>query len=47
MQGYPGEYKKNLKIQNIDKINLSEKDFIFHAGTKIVNNVLRSNGGRF
>ena len=45
-KGYPGEYKKNLKIQNIDKINLSEKDFIFHAGTKIVNNVLRSNGGR-
>ncbi len=45
-KGYPGAYKKNLKIQNIDKINLSEKDFIFHAGTKIVNNVLRSNGGR-
>ena len=45
-KGYPGEYKKNLKIQNIGKINLSEKDFIFHAGTKIVNNVLRSNGGR-
>ena len=38
--------QQNLKIQNIDKINLSEKDFIFHAGTKIVNNVLRSNGGR-
>ena len=46
-KGYPGEYKKNLKIQNIDKINLSEKDFIFHAGTKIVNNVLRSNEVEF
>lgn len=38
--------KKNLKIKNINKINLSDRDFIFHAGTKIVNNILRSNGGR-
>jgi len=45
-KGYPGVYKKNLKIQNINKINLSDRDFIFHAGTKIVNNILRSNGGR-
>jgi phosphoribosylamine--glycine ligase len=45
-KGYPGVYKKNLKIKNINKINLSDRDFIFHAGTKIVNNILRSNGGR-
>ena len=45
-KGYPGSYKKNLKINNIDKIKLSKEDFIYHAGTKITNNELRSNGGR-
>ena len=45
-KGYPGNYKKNLEIKNIKKIKLSKKDFIFHAGTKIVNGKLVSNGGR-
>ena len=45
-KGYPGSYKKNLLINNINKIKLSKKDYIFHAGTKFYNNELRSNGGR-
>ena len=45
-KGYPGNYKNNLSINNIEKIKLSKKDFIFHAGTKFINNQLRSNGGR-
>tara|TARA_B100000035_G_scaffold204103_1_gene174544 strand:+ start:6416 stop:7693 length:1278 start_codon:yes stop_codon:yes gene_type:complete len=45
-KGYPGNYKKNLRITNIDKIKLSKKDFIYHAGTKISGGELRSNGGR-
>ena len=45
-KGYPGSYKKNLKINNINKIKLSKKDFIYHAGTKITNDELRSNCGR-
>ena len=45
-KGYPGKYKKNLKINNIDKIKLTKTDFIYHAGTKLYNNKLRSNGGR-
>ena len=45
-KGYPGSYKKNLKINNIEKIKLSKNDFIYHAGTKIFKNELRSNGGR-
>ncbi len=45
-KGYPGNFKKNLEIKNIKKIKLSKKDFIFHAGTKIVNGKLVSNGGR-
>ncbi len=45
-KGYPGSYKKNLRIKNINKIKLSNKDFIYHAGTKIFDSELRSNGGR-
>ena len=45
-QGYPGKYKKNLPIRNMNKLNLTKKDFIFHAGTYFSNNELRSHGGR-
>mgnify|MGYP003683867019 FL=1 len=45
-KGYPGNYKKNLKIDNIKKIKLSKKDCIYHAGTKFLNNQLISSGGR-
>ena len=45
-KGYPGKYKKNKMIKNLDKINISKKDFIYHAGTKIEDNLLLSNGGR-
>ena len=44
--GYPGVYKKNTKNNNINKVKLSKKDFIYHAGTKLVKNQLRSTGGR-
>ena len=45
-KGYPISYKKNKKINNINKIRLSKNDFIYHAGTKIENGKLLSNGGR-
>ena len=45
-KGYPGNYKKNKEIYNLEKIKLSKKDYIYHAGTKLINNKLRSNGGR-
>ncbi len=45
-KGYPGKYKNNLVIKNIDKIKLSKKDFIYHAGTKMINDQILSNGGR-
>ena len=45
-KGYPVKYKNNLKIKNINKINLRKEDFIYHAGTKFINNELRTNGGR-
>jgi len=45
-KGYPGSYKKNKNIKNIDKLNLSKNDFIYHAGTKFKNGKLFSDGGR-
>ena len=45
-KGYPGIYKKNIEIKNISKVNLSKNDYIYHAGTKFLNNKLVSNGGR-
>jgi phosphoribosylamine--glycine ligase len=44
-KGYPDKYKTN-KIVNLNKISLTKKTFIFHAGTKLKNNILVSSGGR-
>ncbi len=45
-KGYPGSYKKNKIIKNLDKIHLTKETFIFHAGTKFIKRKLLSNGGR-
>ena len=45
-KGYPGNYKKNKVIKNLNKLKLNNNDFIYHAGTKIINGVTFSNGGR-
>ena len=45
-KGYPNSYRKNLKINNINKIKLSQKNFLYHAGTKLSNGDLLSEGGR-
>jgi len=44
-KGYPDTYQNNFTI-NLEKLNLKKNQFIFHAGTKIVNNTILSNGGR-
>ena len=44
-KGYPGNYKKNKIINNVDKVNLSKNHFIFHAGTKEKKN-FTFDGGR-
>ena len=43
-QGYPNSYPKGLEIKNLDK--LDDDIVVFHAGTKIVDNKLVTNGGR-
>ena len=45
-KGYPGKYKKNKIIKNLIKIKQKKNNFIFHAGTKLINNEYYSNGGR-
>ena len=45
-KGYPEEIKKNIEIQNLEKIILSKNEFIFHAGTLKKDNTIYAVGGR-
>ena len=45
-KGYPDKYENNVLIENIEKIHLQQKEFIFHAGKKINKKKIYSNGGR-
>jgi phosphoribosylamine--glycine ligase len=45
-KGYPDKYSNDILIENIEKINLNKGDFIYHAGTKKIENKIYSNGGR-
>lgn len=43
-KGYPGEYEKGLSIKGIDK--LDEDIILFHNGTAVIDDGLKTNGGR-
>ena len=45
-KGYPGKYKKNVNIKNLDNVKLKNGEIIYHAGTKYINGLLLSDGGR-
>ena len=45
-KGYPETFEKNLVIKNFNSINLDEYDYLFHAGTKKINNEILATGGR-
>ena len=45
-KGYPENYKKNIIIKNLNQIKLNKNEFVFHAGTKMDNLDIISNGGR-
>ena len=45
-KGYPSKYSKDILIENTEKLNLTQGDFIYHAGTKKIQNKIYSNGGR-
>ena len=45
-KGYPDKFKKYVEIKNLEKINLNENEFIFHAGTEKKDGKIYSVGGR-
>tara|TARA_Y100000590_G_scaffold460407_1_gene619618 strand:+ start:613 stop:1872 length:1260 start_codon:yes stop_codon:yes gene_type:complete len=45
-KGYPGKYKKNLLIKNLNKISIQKNSQIYHAGTQMINKKYFSIGGR-
>ena len=45
-KGYPDSYEKNIEISGLNKLNLENDSFIFHAGTTIKNDKTIVNGGR-
>ena len=46
-EGYPGDYEKGLSINGIDAAESAADDtMIFHAGTRLSQNQLKSTGGR-
>ena len=45
-KGYPEKYSNDVLIENTEKLNLDENDFMYHAGTKKIDNKVYSNGGR-
>ena len=44
--GYPDNYQKNIKINQINNIKLNNDEYIFHAGTKIEDGNFLTTGGR-
>ena len=45
-KGYPDKFKNKIEINNLDKIDLQNNEYIFHAGTIEEENKIFSNGGR-
>ena len=45
-KGYPDKYKNNIEIKKLEKIKLEDNSYIYHAGTKIKDSKVYSNGGR-
>ena len=45
-KGYPDKYENNLIIKDLEALTINKNEYIFHAGTKRLNNKIYSNGGR-
>ena len=45
-KGYPDIFEKKVEIKNLDKLEISENDFIFHAGTIEKDDKVLAVGGR-
>ena len=45
-KGYPEKIKKNIKLNNLNNIRLNKFEYIYHAGTKSVDDEVYAIGGR-
>ena len=45
-KGYPDKFLKNIEIGNLNQIEISHTNFLFHAGTVKKNNKVYAVGGR-
>ena len=45
-KGYPDTYENNIIIKNLENLTINKNEFIFHAGTKMLEKKIYSNGGR-
>ena len=45
-RGYPETFKKNIIIKNFNSIKLDQNDYLFHAGTKKIDDQILAIGGR-
>ena len=45
-KGYPEKYNKNVEIKNLKEFKSEKNNFIFHAGTKSLENKILAVGGR-
>ena len=45
-KGYPDTYENNIRIKNLENLTINKNEFIFHAGTKMLEKKIYSNGGR-
>ncbi|HZC36689.1 MAG TPA: phosphoribosylamine--glycine ligase, partial [Chthoniobacterales bacterium] len=45
-KGYPGHYEINKPIQGLDSVKALEEVTVFHAGTKVLNDMIVTAGGR-
>ena len=45
-RGYPGKYNKNENLNKVNQLKIKKNIFIFHAGTKIINQNILAVGGR-
>jgi len=44
--GYPEHYEKGFRINGLEKFNNKDNYFVFHAGTKLSDGAVVTNGGR-
>jgi phosphoribosylamine--glycine ligase len=45
-KGYPDSFLKNIEIENLEQIEISDTNYLFHAGTIKKNNKIYAVGGR-